>query len=486
MSKATGTLGRRRLVWIIALGALVAIVGVAVTVAVVRARMDEARYLERRAVALERFASVPELEASPFPAMGVRIVRINPGHQAEGLGLTAGAVVVSIGGEPIRADFEPRDRTMPMVFITPEGERREVRVRPGTIGIRNAPYRRPELAYIRSAQRDPALDADMLAAIATRRRDPELAETALQRVLAGGYEPDELSNSVAAMIALHQGRPTVAQEFASRMELVPDEGGGTYGLNPIDRYRIALANGNLDDMVRLAERYDGPVSVSPQALENVLALAAERGSPPNPDRLLSEGLARRDLRPQMHAVDDERLVASNLFGALEANQPFVFSTPPGRFRLIAATFERGGFNYEFVIRGELFAAPRSTRWQNTLGMLALDLEADAGSSGGLTARKRMTAGGIWLSRTEDASTSVAVGGGFSPHEMRYRDPAIDLGRSWPFEIRLICVDGWAQVVLNDVPVALLPAEARRPALIMQVVGARAQIEAVELSELVAE
>ncbi|MEX0885621.1 MAG: hypothetical protein WD009_04200 [Phycisphaeraceae bacterium] len=449
-----------------------------------RPRLDEATYLPRREAALERLPSVADLEASPFPTMGAHVIGINRGHQAEELGLSEGCVLVSFNDEPVVASIKPRARRQRMAFVTPEGERREERVAPGMIGVRWLPYNRPELAYIRSPERDPALDADMLAAIAGARHDPDLAEAALHRALAAGYGPNELTNSVAALIALHQGRPSVAEQFASRMPLLVDDAEGMYGLNPLDRYRIALANGRVQQMVEIADRYGSLFGMEPESLENARAMARQSGSRPDPDRLLSEGMARRDLRPEMKESEDRRLVPHpNRFEWLEANEPFDFARPAGSPYSIAAEFRRGEFNFEFVIRGQLSARPRSTRWNNTLEMKALDLAADAGHGRPFDQQVRMTMISVSLDRPDGATGGLDIGGGFVPQRFSQTDPTIDLSEPFPFELRMIHVDGWVQAVLNGVPVALLPAEARQPALLMRVVGARARIESVELWEL---
>ena len=151
-------------------------------------------------------------------------------------------------------------------------------------------YRRPDLAYLRSKDRDADLGCDTFVGLVAAPSDPTLAETAWHRALAAGSPRNRLCLASGAQLALAQGRPEAALDFWYEAE----HNGGSEPLDPLLAYRVMIANYKLEQARDLARKH-------PKLFPNI-AEGLESSSPRIvPDLLKSAAIARAERPGTRHA-----------------------------------------------------------------------------------------------------------------------------------------------------------------------------------------
>ena len=459
-------------------------------------RLKGETYQQRLAHIIAQQPSAAELEQSEMPVAGLEIPKIIPGSQAEQLGVETGDVLISVDGMTLwrYADgIPPRDGEQSYTFRTKEGQLREVRVQPGMFGIWYINYRRPDLWYVRHGQRNPAWDEAMLAAVYARHTDPALAETALWHAMQKGYQPDEFSDSMAAVIALYAGRPGDAEHYLRRLPAATAN--ATYRPSDVFRARVALALGRYPWLVKLAMR--SPKVVNPAYAQRLLVEWRRLGSPPPPDpRTFGQGLERVELDPpRVGEIDDEqvRSAPSLSLERVWEDEPFELARPSGSPRCLFFGAHEPVDNVELAMQFTLGAEPRVGRYAHALEILLLDWryrlrhDLDGESMTPLTLRCRMCFAGLQIGRDPLGATLILIRGGHQEPDFFYTEPAFTLDPANPpeFEVSILRVGPWARIMLNGMPVALLPVEeeVQYPAPMLWVVGADADIAEVELFEI---
>jgi len=300
--------------------------------------LHAAEYQPRFERALAELGDLKILAAVKGPPAGALVTSVKPGSAASQLGLQEGDTVVAIDGAQVWTAGIWSDRqTGPheLTVVNAAGERRSVRS-PGDLSGSDVKLQwRPEQLFLQGKQRDARWEREALVGIVKRASDPDLAETAWNRAVAAGYVPDYLSAYCGAEIAMSQGRPAAALDYAwfarqadeSRGELV----------QPDILYRVAIANYKLQQAAEMVRQFPGLVVVDPQSLQSLIAIhrsrpAAERLRPPPSQMAVS--MCRRDLTEQMTPASPDTHVA--LVDPFR-NGPLSISPPKGE----TATLARG-------------------------------------------------------------------------------------------------------------------------------------------------
>ena len=63
------------------------------------------------------------------------------------------------------------------------------------------------------------------------------------------------------------------------------------------------------------------------------------------------------------------------------------------------------------------------------------------------------------------------------------EPRMDLSQLTPIEVRMIRVGSWCQIIVDDVPRALVPVDVIKPAFTLRALNASVHIESVEFWQL---
>jgi hypothetical protein len=227
-------------------------------------------YARRMRAALAT-VDVPALEASKAPAVGLEITKVAEGSQAERKGIRAGDYILDLDGEPLAYSWQlgalRKDRTQTLLIHRADGSAKSVDVREGRIGIWQGTQWAPELEYVRGAKRSPEWEGDVLVGLTRQREDPPLAETAWHRAIAKGYEPDALSDETGAHIAASRGRYEEAMAFAwLALRADPKR---TRSANLLAE--IALASFKLDLGLRILKKHPELIQEDLSAVERLIA-----------------------------------------------------------------------------------------------------------------------------------------------------------------------------------------------------------------------
>lgn len=459
-----------------------------------RQRLDPATYHAQLEQILAQHPAVAQLEASPYPMAGFEVRSIIEASFAAQHGITAGNVLISVNGVPLWESEEAwndRRSTRRLALVTTAGERRTLSVPPGLIGVWHTPYTRPDLYHVRQGQRAASHDRHVLAATWTFRREPDFAETAMAHALRAGYQPDEFSDALGALIALYQGRPGVADAFVQRV--VEPSLVHPYHPNAETRARIALALGHYEQLAQLAER-DPQGVAEPGAFSRILGLWRQQGEPEPPaPHAVGEGMERVPLPKDAWGSIDDQYLSRDLLYDDQFSPPYRLSRPQGHFGATLYGVYRPVRDVEVVFRFRLSAERRTQRWGNLLEIRLVDWQyrqrhgIDPEQHDGLALRNLQTMLGVALERGQWGETMPVIYTGGEPDRFLYEEPAISLDPSdaTTHIVRFTRVGNWGRIMLDDVPLALLPveADARHPAIHLFLVGATVEIESLHFYEL---
>jgi hypothetical protein len=427
---------------------------------------------------------IPALEKSKRAHASSRIDTITPGGQAEKLGLHLGDCVVSLNGAQAWDDAMDRrgEGQESLTYVTKDGDIRNVQIEPGLIGIGTEFVWLPELLYIRGDRRDPRWDKLVLVAIMTRSTNPDLAETALYRAVAAGYKPDLLAAGIGAEIALEQGRPTVAADFAwEAREADPASPAQVY---PQLLYRVAIANFKMQAAARIMDDYYGATLARPKSLRRLAAMHraridAERKVAP-PSELASQ-MRRVDLLPRLSSTNPAQ--AEYLKQLFAHGPPFDFNVPTDHFYAYGLQPKPAVRDLEVVAK---FTCRATDSLQNDYGKIfeiglfqgAPTAGDDIFFSGG--SPPLLVAGITAGERNINISHS-----GLPGTQIYYHDPLVRIDGSQLIELRLVRVGGQAEMFLNHRRVIYAPVDVKHNdvGLLLKIVGATIGVKEFHVNEL---
>lgn len=450
-------------------------------------------YNARLAEAWQGLPSIEELEASRMPLTGMLVIRLNSGYQARRLGIQVGDVIVSIDDRHLWTNWIDWGRTeseQTMRLVTRDGEERSFQIQPGLVGVRHIPYARPDLAYIRRADRIEALDREVLAGIMMGRQDPDLAETAWYHAVAGGYQADDLSDACGALIALYQSRPTVAADFAARVPDVDAE--HPYRLYPRDRMQVAAASGRLALLLGLPEPQQQAIDLNVQGIRSLVEQTKSFVPPSESLIVTAAGMTHKDL---MHDAipgnDVEAVSGHNYFDELKAGLPYDMSERQGRCKACYVGFRRPSADVEAVVRFKMSAQKQGRRTANLFEVALVDRNyrrrqhIRVGEVEPLELIDRMSNVGVGIARDEDGNTQVYLAFGNQAGSYWYEEPTLDVSKTTEFEFRLVHLGDFAEAQINGVTVVRTPiAEpTRKHGLFLKISGADVVIHEVQVSAL---
>jgi hypothetical protein len=425
------------------------------------------------------------LEKSKRTHAGSRIVMIKPDSQGEHLRLHLGDTIVSVNGKQSwDEDLDRRGEVQEtMTYLTKEGDIRNVEIEPGLLGVGCIFEWSPEMLYIRGDRRDSRWDKLVLVAILARNSNPDLAETALHQAVSAGYKPDLLTAGIAAEIALEQGRPEAAADFAyEAREADPTLPAQVY---PQLLYRVAVANYKLDAAVHILSDYYGALPARAKTLNRLIAmhrarLDAERRVPP-PSELVGK-MRHVDLFPRMSATDPA--MADWVKQVAAHGPPFDLIVPTAQYTAIGFQPKPAVRDVEVVARFTCRASDAADSEYGKILEIGLFQGAPAASddlfSGGGNP-PLLVAGISPKERNVNFSHSGSPG-----TRIYYHDPLVRADGSQLIELRLLRIDGQAEMFINRRRVLYVPVDQKQEnvGLLMKAVGVTAEVKEFHVDELV--
>jgi len=439
----------------------------------------EARYAAAAAKLVDR----QEWERSKAPVLGLRVIAVFPDAQVAG-SVSSGDVLARMDGVLLWGDAFP-DSESPRVLeyhSAAENASKTLRVLPGRLGVQPGIHWRPELAYLRGRHRDPKWDDLVLVAIAGRGADPDLAETALARAVAAGHPQDEVTDQIAAEIALLQNRPEVASAFAWFAEQALDP--KTDSVSRLLLIRVALANHHLEDALRIVRTGPGVLEdLKPAGLQRLIGLHKSR---PEGERALAapsaraEGMFRDPLVPRL--LGGDRFSATRGVPQLRAGGPLTMEARTGHFQ--TRVFESAEPTPDVDLTVEAAVTPDGSGLDHYLRQFLLKLyPADPPEAAAADPLYDPDLLAVAVSEFGEVRLQL----GDSATEFRFVDPTVGGLTGGPCRVRVARVGGQAEIFLNGHRVYYGPVpEASSPLRFdFSVTGSKATVNLVEAVELVA-
>ena len=457
-----------------------------------RALLTGEVYQQRLQSALSGMPSVASLEASSMPVSGVRVDGVVPGYQAEGLGIEADDVIVSVDDQRTWArwiDWKRTGQAQTLRLVTRNGKERSVQVQPGLVGVQYYSYRRPDLAYIRRADRNKELDELVLVGLMMRGQDPDLAETAWHHAIRAGYEPDDLSDACLAVIAREQSRFDDAIGAAMRVPAIDAE--HPYRLDPSEVTKIALPRGRFDMLLALDPQLHASWGLEPDRLTSLVQRMQDAGGAGVSPIAAAAKMKRVDLMESAIVMNDPALnTGGDDFGLL-TDGAGTMSRPQGNFTNCYLGFRRPSKDMEMVIRFTMTAPPKRTQWANIFDVKLVDRDyrrrhgIDMRKMQTLELRYRATNLGLGIERDEEGQAKTEIVFGNPPQGLWSDAPDIDLTGPATFEVRIVKVGGFAEMQVNGETVALTPVlePTENHGIFLMVVGTHVEIHEIEANAL---
>jgi len=178
-----------------------------------------------------RFAELEEEAASGLPAIGLEVVDIVDGGQADRAGVSEGDILMALDDQRLWG-VVPMIRKDEMQIVTFHrlGEGTETfEVTPDKLGTSTLSFYRPEMAYLQnSAKRNDQWDLEVTMGIALRDENPILAETAWHYAMEKGYPEDVYSRYFKTLFAFNRQKVTQTElrEFVESVSSLKEEAEG--------------------------------------------------------------------------------------------------------------------------------------------------------------------------------------------------------------------------------------------------------------------
>jgi hypothetical protein len=415
--------------------------------------------------------------ATKLPDHGLKISGVFGPGALEAQGVTLNDVIAAVDGEELWGRYSS-SREKPIrarIYSVKQDRFRELQVT-SDLGLPFSINRRPDLAFLRSKNRNAAWDADTFVGLVAAPSGSKLAETAWHRALSAGFPRNRICLASGAQLALAQGRPETALDFWYEAE----HGGGSEPLDPLLGYRVMIANYKLEQARDLARKHAKLCPNIAEGLETLVALhrarSPEERARPAPG-VQARDMHRRDARADLIGLSPN---AEDTFLELLTKRD-VYQTSPAsdHFTLIALQLAQGLGDFE--LRLVFSMAPTDKRRADFVKLARLDLSG-----------VRKTDDPEDAEATLIGHVELEVPSGFSlrtcePGDLLYfPDPLVVADGKGKNEIRFLRVGGQLEVFVNERRVVYQPVlhDAMLQKISFQVVGASIEVSDFTLDELI--
>lgn len=447
-----------------------------------REQLATAEFQTRSQSVLAELGDLSKLEQSAIPDHGASVSRIADNGPARNWNLKPGDVLTKVdqhelwgGGLP-----NPDARRRVTVFRYADGRTQTMSADAGPVGVFIGTHWRPELAYLRTKKlRNSKWDEFVVVGCRSYEADPDLAETAWFQAIRAGYQQDELANICGAAIAMRQGRPLVAADFAYLAREAEPKAAKL--VSPMILLRVMLANYKLDDAFELCQRFPDQLT---DELRLFRALADMHRARPESERmrdapsLLAEKRYRDDLFPRCIPLTRD---AIDYAPKLRERNGVTLKEGNGHHHPLAFLPPEPARDLEFVVK---FSVLEIAAGQAESTLLVAFFPHGRGDERQLTTSEEARLFGVQCFE----SSRVML------HHVPRADttlidaPSFPLALNRQHTIRVICCSGQGEAFLDNQrvlyqPTIPLPSDVPLAAIVRPS-GLRVKIESIEFNELI--
>ena len=432
------------------------------------------------------------------PAAGLRITQVIEGGPAYKLGIRAGDILTRANGVALwnRNAFKSDDRRSIEYYSVSAKKIKTVKLPEGKIGVFFTEFWHPELVYLRDTSRTRTCDTEAFVGIVKATTDPELAETAWHRAFAKGYVADVHSAAAGLRIAFARGDWRLASEFAKGLHQYEFKWNDAV-IHPVWLYRVALANGQLPDLLQIVEKYPEVFPVQPFQIQELIALDERQRK--------KTGNATKHIRDEGDFVRDNQIpdlmgyrvtdVESRL-AALQQQQPITLSAPPGHFDLMIVAPPEPTPNIEFSMKftWEPLPGPDGGFTKHLAITLVDNASSDIDKEYDFEQLRSTIMGfiisdtGIKTDENGEATNELATSLEYFPLEgsLIYLDPPFKHGEAAVHALRFVVIDGRGELYLDECRMLQIPLNLSHNqfALRLKAVGSQAILQEFRCDELV--
>jgi hypothetical protein len=442
-----------------------------------RKLLSNSEYERRSTTILKGLPQATVDAATRLPDHGLKLSGVFGAGALEAQGVTLADVIATADGEELWGRYSPPQETAVRVrYYSPRQSRfREVRA-VTDLGLAFSVYRRPELALLRSKDRDSRWERDAFVGIAAAATDPDLAESAWNRALASGAPRSRLCLASGAQLALAQGRPQAALDFWYEAE----HKNGPEPLDPLLAYRVMIANFKLEQARDLARKHPKLLPDVAEGLETLVTLHRARSQKertveaPN---VRARGMYHRDARKDLVGLSPG---AEDTFLQLLTKRDVYHTNPSSdHYTIVNLQLFRGLPDFE--LRLVLTMAPSDAQRAGFVKLARLDLR------------------GVRTADNADHTETAHIGhvelevpSGFSIRncdpgdDVYFPDPMVVTDGKAKNSIRFVRVGDQLELFINERRVLYQPilADVVLHAIEFQIVGASTNVTEFALDELI--
>jgi len=334
-----------------------------------RKLLSDADYQRLSSPVVSRLAQGLKEAATKLPDHGLKISGVLAPGALEAQGVTLNDVITAVDGEELWGRYsQSNERPIrARIYSARQNRFRELQVTTH-LGFGFSIHRRPDLAYLRSKDRNSAWDGDTFVGLVAASSGPKLAETAWHRALATGSPRNRLCLASGAQLALAQGRPEAALDFWYEAE----HNGGSEPLDPLLGYRVMIANYKLEQARDLARKHPKLLPNIADGLETLVALHRARSpqerAAPAPS-VQARGMHHRDARGDLIGLSPT--AEDTFLELLTKRDVFHTSVSSDHFAVIDLQLAQGLGDFEFGLA--LTLAPTDKRRADFVKLARLDL-----------------------------------------------------------------------------------------------------------------
>jgi hypothetical protein len=415
--------------------------------------------------------------ATRLPDHGLTISGVFAPGALERVGVASGDVIATADGEDLWGRYTPPEETPIRVrFYSPRQNRsRDVRVTTD-LGPAFSVYRRPELMFLRSKDRDSRWERHAFVGVAAASTDPDLAECAWNHALALGAPRNRICLASGAQLALAQGRPAAALDFWYEAE----HKSASEPLDPLLAYRVMIANFKLEHARDLARKHRKLLPGVAEGLDSLVSLhrgRSEKERTAEAPSVRARGLYHRDARKDLVALSPE---SENTFLQMLTKRD-VYHTSPASNHYTMIHFElfRGLGDFELRLAFTLASADSQRAEFVKLARLSL---SGLRSASDADRTELMHVGHVEL----EVPSGFSIRNTDPGTDVYFPDPTVIADGKARNTIRFLRVGDQLELFVNDRRVLYQPilADVVLQAIQFQMVGASTDVSQFALDELI--
>lgn len=430
-------------------------------------------YLKRTATFSTQLEEARKLAKTKYPIAGMRVISVRENSPGQSQGLRVGDVVLKIDDEPVAYGIRV-EGTHKLEYFSIASGRIKSAILPEVNGLRLVEHWRPEIAYL-AQSKGSNWDQDAYVGFVAAEIDPDLAETAWYHAVKKGYVPDHLAALSGVQFAMTQGRPEVAWAFARFSREPGKEPAET--LNPILHFRVAAANCDLPEMLRLVDDNPRLFQVSRDYLKRLIEMHRRRPLELREQRSpheIATKLYKDDLLPRLGA-SHQNGIRSQL-PALQRREPIVLKGV--------------GVNQQLQQQQDLILTPPEPT-PNVEISVKFTWHTDEGDDiyfrqfevGLIDIRGRTGVPERYLTGCSLHERGINL---HLPHLVRYADQSIKQSPQTVHEVKIIRVEGQVEFFFDGQRVLYLPVDtnATEVGLCLRAISSQATVQELKFYELI--